>query len=111
MAGYLGLSVMAGLPPDEVIALLRERLESLERRLAGQREALERERAEVPRLFLVESEYALAAGEAETAWTRSLFDELVTGAFPGLEQWRDFHETGHVPPDVAAIAERGTDTL
>ena len=29
------------------------------------------------------------------------------GSFPGLAQWRTFHETGFLPPELAALAERG----
>ncbi|MBB6348261.1 PadR family transcriptional regulator [Nonomuraea muscovyensis] len=105
-----GLSVMAGLAPDEVTTLLRRRLEALETRIAAQRAALDRERAQIPRLFLVESEYALAMREAEAAWTRSLLDELAAGTFPGLEQWRAYHRTGRLAPDVAGLAERGSVT-
>jgi DNA-binding PadR family transcriptional regulator len=83
-----GLSVMGGLGPDEATSLLRRRLELLEGQIAGQREALARTGREVPRLFLVESEYRLAVAEAEAAWVRSLLDELTTGSFPGLAEWR-----------------------
>ncbi|WP_345604664.1 PadR family transcriptional regulator [Pseudonocardia adelaidensis] len=93
-----GLSVWAVLGPDEVPALLRERLARLEEENAAQRAALERHREEVPRMFLVEAEYDLALREADAAFTRGLLDELDRGAFPDLQQWRDRH----------AAMERGT---
>lgn len=102
-----GLSVMGGLGPDEVMALLRERLEALERRLDAARRALEGERAQLPRLFLVESEYAIAMCEAEAGWVRGLLTELTEGTFPGLDGWRAYLRTGAVPPEVADLAERG----
>ncbi|WP_113702732.1 PadR family transcriptional regulator [Nonomuraea lactucae] len=101
-----GLSVMGGLPPDEVTDLLRRRLDVLRREIAARRAELERDRAGLPRLFLLESEYGLAMREAEAEWTRSLLGELAGGSFPGLDQWREFHRTGRLPPDVAGLAER-----
>jgi DNA-binding PadR family transcriptional regulator len=101
-----GLSVWAILPPDEVRTLLQQRLALLEAELAGQRESLERYVREVPRLFLVEAEYELAIREAETTWVRSLLDELTTGSFPALAEWRAWHDTGEIPADFAAIAEK-----
>ncbi|MFC5833359.1 PadR family transcriptional regulator [Nonomuraea insulae] len=86
-----GLSVMGGLGPDEVVPLLRRRLELLEERIAADRQALEEERGQVLRLFLVESEYALAMLEAQAAWVRELLAELTEGTFPDLEGWRAYH--------------------
>jgi DNA-binding PadR family transcriptional regulator len=105
-----GLSVLGGLPPDEVVTLLRRRLDLLRTELATRRESLDRDRGEIPRLFLIEAEYDLAVREAEAAWVGSLVDELSTGAFPGLDLWRDFHKTGHIPPEMTALLERGSTT-
>ncbi|MEV8633255.1 PadR family transcriptional regulator [Streptosporangium sp. NPDC051023] len=105
-----GLSVLGGLPPDEAVVLLGQRLTGLEERIADQREALRRNGDEVPRLFLVEAEYALAMREAEAAWVRSLLDELTTGSFPGLAQWGAFHETGDMPPELTDLTRRGRTT-
>ncbi|WP_405146936.1 PadR family transcriptional regulator [Sphaerisporangium sp. NBC_01403] len=102
-----GLSVWGVLPPDEVTSLLQRRLGLLEAEIAAQRESLAQYAREVPRLFLVEVEYDLAVREAEATWVRSLLDELTTGSFPGLAQWRDWHRTGVIPPDIAELAERG----
>lgn len=105
-----GLSMLGALPPDEATSLLQQRLGLLETEIAGQRESLARHGREVPRLFLVETEYDLAIREAEAAWVRSLLDELTTGSMPGLAQWRAWHETGRVPPEWADLAERGSTT-
>ena len=102
-----GLSLLAALPPEEATSLLQQRLGLLEVEIAGQRESLAQYNREVPRLFLVEAEYDLAIREAESTWIRSLLDELTTGSFSGLTQWRAWHETGEVPPEWANIAERG----
>ncbi|NBE92752.1 PadR family transcriptional regulator [Nonomuraea sp. KC401] len=102
-----GLSVMGGLGPEEVTALLRQRLDRLEHQIGDDRRALERQRDELPRLFLLESAYALAMREAQARWVRALLAELEAGTFPGVEQWRAYHRTGQVPADVAELAERG----
>jgi DNA-binding PadR family transcriptional regulator len=102
-----GLSVWMVLDPDEVADLLRRRLDRVDREIAEQRAALEHRRAEVPRLFLVEAEYDLALREAEARFTRALLDDLTSGTFPGLDQWREWHATGAVPPEMAELAERG----
>ena len=39
---------------------------------------------EVPRLFLVEDEFAVAMVEAEADWVRALLEELTSGSFPDL---------------------------
>ncbi|MDP4503574.1 PadR family transcriptional regulator [Nonomuraea turcica] len=102
-----GLSVMGGLGPGEVAPLLRQRLELLERRIEADLADLERERRELPRLFLLESEYALAMREAEAGWVRSLLAELEAGTFPGQDAWRAYRESGRLPADVEHLAERG----
>ncbi|MEQ4208944.1 PadR family transcriptional regulator [Actinopolymorpha sp. B9G3] len=103
-----GLSVIGVLHPDEATQLLRDRLTRLEQQIAAQRDALAEAGREVPRLFLVESEYDLAIREAEASWIRSLLDEFTTGSLPGLADWRDWHETGRMPPEFEALAERGS---
>ena len=89
------LSVVGVLPPDEVRQLLERRVGVLDERIAGQRAALAAE--QVPRLFLIEAEYALALRVAEAAWVRSLLAELTDGTLPGLAEWRRWHETGETP--------------
>ncbi|MEQ7124294.1 PadR family transcriptional regulator [Actinopolymorpha sp. B11F2] len=103
-----GLSVIGVLHPDEATQLLRDRLTRLEQQIATQRNALAEAGREVPRLFLVESEYDLAIREAEASWIRSLLDEFTTGSLPGLAEWRDWHETGRMPPEFEALAEKGS---
>ncbi|HEX2286355.1 MAG TPA: helix-turn-helix transcriptional regulator [Mycobacterium sp.] len=93
-----GLSVMAVLPPREVVELLRRRLQ----RLTESIDALSAEVAQaaaVPRLFLIEDEYRIAMARAEAAWTRSLLGELTDETFPLLDAWQRFHETGRIPTE------------
>jgi DNA-binding PadR family transcriptional regulator len=89
-----GLSVWAALHPDDVIALLRQRLARLDEEISAQRAALDKHRRKVPRMFLVEAEYDLALRETDAAFTRGLLDELARDAFPDLQQWREWHAEG-----------------
>ncbi|NUR85984.1 MAG: PadR family transcriptional regulator [Nonomuraea sp.] len=102
-----GLSVMGVLGPDEVTELLRQRSRLLDERVESARRTLDAERDDLPRLFVVESEYALAMLEAQAAWVRALLAELSEGTFPDLDAWRAFHVTGRMPQDIEDLAERG----
>jgi DNA-binding PadR family transcriptional regulator len=101
-----GLSVMAILAPGEVAGLLQQRLSALHTEIATLRDSLDRERAEVPRLFLIEVEYDLAILVAEAAWVDSLLAELTSGTLPGLPDWRAFHETGEISAELLELAEK-----
>ncbi|HJT92182.1 MAG TPA: PadR family transcriptional regulator [Mycobacterium sp.] len=103
-----GLSVLAVLPPDDAVDLLRRRLERLTESVAALRAELE-EAADVPRLFLIEDEYRIAMTQAEADWTRSLIDELSAGTFPQLDVWRRWHESGDIPTEFTELAERGAE--
>ncbi|WP_266378865.1 PadR family transcriptional regulator [Streptomyces canus] len=85
------LSLLGVLPPDEVVPLLEQRLDSLEVQIASGRGALEKLYQTLPRLFLVENEYQLHMVEAEAAWVRGFLDELREGTLPGIEEWKAFH--------------------
>jgi DNA-binding PadR family transcriptional regulator len=99
------LSVIGVLPPDEVAALLEQRLQTLDAEIEAQRTSLAQVAAEVPRLFLIESEYALALRVAEAAWIRSLLAELAAGSLPGMAEWWQWHKTGGPPPEWARLME------
>ena len=105
-----GLSVLAALPPQEVIELLQIRLDSLDSAAAAQRRSIEEASAEVPRLFLLENEYTAAIVDAEAAWVRSLLQELTSGTYPDLDRWHAWHQSGEMPADLAELAERGATT-
>ncbi|MCX4879621.1 PadR family transcriptional regulator [Streptomyces sp. NBC_00847] len=93
------LSLVGALPPDEVVRLLEERLNSLEVQAASGRGALEKLCETLPRLFLIETEYQLHMIEAQAEWVRGLLEEIRKGSLPGVEGWRRFHETGELPPE------------
>ena len=103
------LGESAALPPDELIALLQQRLAALEKANAHMAAELSALGAQLPRLFSIESEYYLAQRRAEEEWVRGLLKEFTDGTFPGLEDWRRFHATGEVPEDIQALLkqERG----
>ena len=71
------LSLVAALPPDQVVPLLRARLEAL----AGQRAEIQGMIDSslgqgVPRLFLVEEEYRLALLDTESAFVERFIAEI-----------------------------------
>ena len=100
------LGESAVLPPDELIDLLRQRLAALEEANGLIQAELATLVAQVPRLFLIESEYYLAQRRAEEEWVRGLLEEFTGGTFPGLEDWRRFHATGEVPDYMQALVEQ-----
>ncbi|MCX5289515.1 MULTISPECIES: PadR family transcriptional regulator [unclassified Streptomyces] len=93
------LSLVGALPPDEVVRLLEERLNSLEVQAASARGALAKLYETLPRLFLIETEYQLHMIEAQAEWVRGFLEEIRKGSLPGVEGWRRFHETGELPPE------------
>ncbi len=97
-----GLSVLAVLNPQDVVDLLRRRLQRLAQSVDSLTALLEAA-SDVPRLFLIEDEYRIAMTRAEADWVRSLLDELTAGTFPHLDAWRSFHETGQMPPEFAEL--------
>ncbi|WP_214402707.1 PadR family transcriptional regulator [Pseudonocardia lacus] len=100
-----GLSVLVVLPPDEAAELLRGRIDLLDAEVSGRRAALAGHAGTVPPLFLVEDEFELAMREAEASWVRGLLDQIDSGRYPGMAEWRAWHETGRVSAEVAALAE------
>jgi DNA-binding PadR family transcriptional regulator len=94
------------LPPDDLAGLLRQRLDSLDAANAQQQAELETAETQIPRLFMIESEYHLAMRRAEADWVRGLLKEFTDGTFPGLDDWRKFHETGQLPDEVLALFEQ-----
>jgi DNA-binding PadR family transcriptional regulator len=91
-----GLSLIAGLAPEDTVAALTQRVRLVGVELARLRAVREMTDAEaLPRLFMVEEEYRVALLEAELEFTRKLIADIESGALDGLDLWRSFHE----PPD------------
>lgn len=82
------LCFIAHVPPAEAIALLAERARRLDDEIEERRFRLGSvmERLSVPRLFLVEEEFALSQREAEVRWVRQIVREIAEGAL----QWPAF---------------------
>jgi DNA-binding PadR family transcriptional regulator len=88
-----GLSFVAGLPPSEVIRLLRERVNRLAMAIAG----IEAEREvaaqyELPDLFMVEEDFRRAMLVAEREFVNRLADDIESNALSGVKGWRRVHE-------------------
>ena len=88
-----GLSLMAGLEPDEVARLLDERAERLRTQLRAI-EATHQTVADMglPRLFIVESEYRAHRLAAELDYVTRLADAIRTNELEGTTVWRKIHE-------------------
>jgi DNA-binding PadR family transcriptional regulator len=88
-----GLSLMPGLPPDEVARLLEERAERLRIELRSL-DAMFAETAELglPELFLVESRYRRHMLTAELDFVSTLAHDIRTSTFAGTKAWRRMHE-------------------
>ena len=85
-----GLSFLPGLPPEEAMALLEERVGRLEAETGEMRSRLDdaREQYNLPRLFVVESEHELMLREAELEWVRGIIEDMETGELGSLSEWR-----------------------
>ena len=88
-----GLSLMPGLPPDEVARLLEERAGRLRTELRSL-DAMFAETAEMglPELVLVEGRFRRHMLEAELTFVTTLARDIRTEAFPGAKAWRRMHE-------------------
>ena len=85
-----GLSFLPGLPPEEAMALLEERVGRLEAETGEMRSRLDdaREQYNLPRLFVVESEHELMLRVAELEWVRGIIKDMESGALGSLSEWR-----------------------
>ncbi|MCF2530767.1 PadR family transcriptional regulator [Yinghuangia soli] len=79
---FLGaVSYLGALGRDGALAALAERTERLSARTESDTARLARTlAADVPRLHVIEAEYALALARAEIAWLDSVADDIRTGA-------------------------------
>ena len=86
------LSLLPALPPRDVQALLAERLGHLdeqERRIQSELDGAQA--MNLPALFLIENEYALALLRAERTYVKRLIHGIETAELGGIEQWRQWH--------------------
>jgi len=74
------LAFVAALDKDEVTRLLKMRIALLDARIAGAEKQLKNFLGMgLPRLFLVEGEYAVAMQRAELEWVRHIVDDIQSG--------------------------------
>ncbi len=101
-----GLSFLPALPPNEAVALLKERTRLLEKEVGDMRSRMD-DAAEqgVARLFLVESEHELVLREAELLWVREIVREIENGTLDGMPKWKAFHSE----PGLAGTEKAGNE--
>src|SRR5882757_704177 len=88
-----GLSLMPGLPPDDVAGLLESRAEKLRTEVNSPESMHEGARAQgLPELFLIESIYRVRMLSAELEFVTSLARDIRSDAMPGTKAWRRIHE-------------------
>jgi len=88
-----GLSLMAGLPADEVARLLEDRCTRLEvelRTLTVSHEVAREQK--LPEVFLIESLFRETMVRAELGFVRKLAKDIRTSVLPGTKVWRRIHE-------------------
>lgn len=95
-----GLSLIMVLAPGDAARLLEERAEILERQLETARTQLREGSSQgLPRIVLIEAEYANALQAAELAFVRGLVRDLRSGTLDGLPLWQAYHEGADHEPD------------
>ncbi|RJO73402.1 PadR family transcriptional regulator [Nocardia panacis] len=91
--GFLGaIAYLGALGPDGALDALSERIERLRERSEEDGRLLAEVHAEgVPRLYVIEAEYALAQDRSEIAWLESIRAEIAEGtlSWPGHEEVSD----------------------
>lgn len=86
------LSLMPALAPEEVVELLDDRRVRLDLLIEQRTRGLDAARAEkLPRLFLIESEYALALLRTEREFVSRLAGDIRDGSLEGVALWQQIH--------------------
>jgi len=100
-----GLSFLPMLEPDDVLGLLRHRLDRIDEQIVFADEMCElASSANLPELFLIEGRYALAMMRAEREFVAGVVDQLAAGTYPEQDQWRQVHQMRSVGMTFAEIA-------
>src|SRR5215204_1907037 len=97
----VAISLLALLTPEEALRQLETRVAALEDQVARMDSQLDSAAAEdLPRLFLLETEYQRATLETELEWVRAVVDDLRTGRLTWGEEWlRQFSEQPMAAPE------------
>lgn len=94
------LSLMPGLPPDEVLRLLQTRRTRLDTEIVATRAVLDDlARQKFPYLFVIELDYLQEIRRAELAFVDRLVAGIRDGSLEGVDVWRRAHETGELPTE------------
>ena len=89
------LSLLPALPPEEALAALQQRCQSLEIEIATVDGAVSAAQSHgLPRLFALESEYVQVLRRAELDYVRRLAKDIESGELSGLDQWRSWYAPG-----------------
>jgi DNA-binding PadR family transcriptional regulator len=84
----LAMSLLPMLTPDDAIVQLRLRRVRLEESIATERAGLKSaQQMGLPRLFLIESEYVIAAAVTERKWVNEVIDDLERGDLTWNAEW------------------------
>jgi DNA-binding PadR family transcriptional regulator len=95
------LSLLPGLPVEDALSMLESRIQVLSKDQEAARSLMRLAVDSVPRLFVIEAEYAMAMRQAELAFTRALVEDIRSGRLGGLDVWRAFHEGSGAESDSA----------
>jgi DNA-binding PadR family transcriptional regulator len=88
-----GLALMAGLPPDQVVRALEDRIVKLRVELASVAESLRIvEEMKLPEIFSVEADLRQALLRAELDFVTALAERMRTNTLTGVAGWRRVHE-------------------
>jgi DNA-binding PadR family transcriptional regulator len=92
------LSLIAALPPDDALELLRHRAVALELKLrqSDAAHSLARDHG-LPRLFMLEDEYVQTILRAELEFVHGLVADIENGKLEGLDEWRGWYESDAAP--------------
>jgi DNA-binding PadR family transcriptional regulator len=106
------LSYLAVLTPDDARARLEERCVTLEAEVAALDSVLKQLQDSIPRLLVVEEEYARAMRRAELQWVRALVDDLRSGDLKwDLDELiRHYNRPPQLPASKLTVVEGGEPT-
>ena len=89
------LSLLPALPPEEALAALNQRAESLEIETAILEGAMAATRTHgMPRLFSLETEYVQVLRRAELDYVRRVAKDIESGELTGVDEWRGWYAPG-----------------
>lgn len=88
-----GLTLMGGLPPEQVVTLLGQRTAHLRAEIGRVRTMLDfAAEQDVPQVFLVEGDYRIALLETELEWVQKLARSIADESLDGVSLWRTYHQ-------------------